>query len=447
MFLKDISHTPFNNQRATMGGHWNKNNKGGQQRYHKHRTDMVVPGTTGVLVSVDPASTGKAIRELKLLLESFKPDTAELDASAGHKKVENGNADEATYANAGLGSLASMLAAELDSYRRPVQPDAVVATVTSEGAAQGEGENGEKKDGPKKPKRQFRQEWFSNLETNCKGYVFMNIPKALRSQEETAAALEPEEEGENIEELPQDEVEEPATKVLRTETTEGSPSTLATSSATSVRLVTNANGYNTDPRFRVNHHVTEVVERLMTSLSANPRPVTRFSYRLVPVEASCNPTLPCILACAKELCDTLEVPEGRGLVRMGVVFNVKNNTTVQKEKNYMKAAVEASLPKSKFVVFGYWNTNWQKDQPDVAPKEKTTEDSSFETPAPTAQKFKIEVDAILHIFVAHSTCCMGLQRHVTATEGRRMYNLHDFGAGTLALGDITGTQSGRFTDE
>ena len=445
----------------TMGG-WGKNGGGGkggggnQQRYHKGRTDMVVPGVTGVLVSCDPMATGKAIRELKLLFEPFKPlaaverereeAAAAAAAAASSSAVAAEPSSAAAPSSSGAFSLAAMLAEELDSFRRPDRPDMVVANMTglpptseAEGGGEGGthqgrhggGPNNNNKGGERRPARRFRDEWFSTLETNCKGYVFVNIPKdgAAKEAEEKAEAAEAAEKAK----AEVEETAEPAAKLARTEAEGATADEVASASTTAVVAAptasANEKGYNSDGRFRINKYVTEVSEALMASLAANPRPVTRFSFRLIPVEASCNPTLPCIVACAKELADTIAVPEGRSLVRIGVVFNVKNNTTIQKEKNYIKAAVEAALPKNRFAVFGYWNTNWQQAQAAVGAGEGG------------GGKFLIEVDALLHVFVAHSTCCMGVQRRMTVADGRRMYNLHDFGVGSLALGDMAGARA------
>lgn len=308
--------------------------------YSNSRLHQLRPSCTGLLVSVDPHQVGKAIRELKLLLEPYVARLLlDVHYSENHVPSEENNQK----------SLSSQLELELDNLR----------------TRQAHSTTG----------------WLKVLESNCKGYVFLNIPR--------------------LEELDEAEIDCVVPTAKRQRDNGSQPyveKTLLVEGETFVQSSTHTDVHSST---RMNNCVEKLLGMLFDDLVAHPRPVVRFSYRIIPVEISCNPTKVCILHAVQRVTERLHPPPGRGAVTIIVQLTIKNNTGVEKEKVHLRSCIESSLPVNRFVALPY-------------------------------AKHGIHLDAVLHVFVAHSTCCVGVQCDFSK---RKEYNLHNFAINTLHLSD------------
>ena len=456
---------------------------------------MVTLGVSGLLLTVDPASSKRAVKELQILLEPYKEkieilemnsdEECEEDEESSQEEQEQEVLPPVGYGTDTSSSLAAELAAELDGFRgqgrggdesggekRIQMYDDEGNFIMPTDEDDKNNHNKKKHTGPRKEKRDWRSEWFSSLETNCKGHIFINIPRkktkediakeeAKRALKElidkqfsdaaaTAAAAggdvaaigskRPREEGggddndnDHAEGGSEDGEEEeggvldltallgggsaaPATTAeTPTATTEGATTTTTvaedgTTTTTEVTTTTAVSKPVPHQMVAPNLRVPALVDLLLDNLSADPRPVCRFAYRMYPVWSTCYPTTATILACCKELATTIEIPEGQSAAKVGIHLAIKNNTAVDKEKNYLRAAIESTLVGTRKCIV---------------------------LPRFSGSNMTIEVDCVMTIMVMHSICCVGIQTKYHSKYGRRGYNLHSFSKGSMNLADST----------
>lgn len=392
------------------------------QRFHRGRAGRIVsPGVAGFLATVDPHQAGKAVRELQLLLSQFEglvpPDylrshtsksttapSEESGTTADRKRPrddpeegsESGSGSEeenddrrpqlqqVNRNNGGGGgsSLSDLLALELAGVSAPPKGGEHHRRVADSDSSRGHQSS----------------QWFRSLETNCKGYVFLNAPFAPKEEEEEEGTVEVEGQGT----VSQDrETAGVNPDIDSNSKEEGATTASATTTASSAVLPVAVAA-------AVHPYVSVVAEGLLEDLVANPRPAVRFTHRLIPVVASCCPTAPSITATVTaifretSILESLDATQGkRFLIKVGVSLAIKNNTTAEKQKKALRDALENSIPKNRCVVL------------------------------PAGRK-DIVVDMVVVAVVLHSTCCIGLQR---APNTRHDYNLHSFGKGLLTLDD------------
>ena len=459
-----------------------------QPRFHRNKQGgMVTLGVSGLLLTVDPGSSNRAVKELQILLEPYREKLEVIELGEGGSDTDNsesGSEDEGgeerpsatPQAVAPTSSLAAELAAELDGFRnshaaadkagaRRVQlydeDGNFVAPADDDDQKNGKGNhannnkggNNNGTQGPRKPKRDWRSEWFSSLETNCKGHIFINIPRKRTKEDiargEAESALKqllesveappatatvaamigekrPREEGEEVNPdcdgggvldltallsggVPA--TAEVAQEAKETSVAAGEGNTVARGDD---EAASTATAKRAPPISPPNMRVSMIVDLLMDNLAADPRPVCRFAYRMFPVWSTCYPTTASITALCKTIAETaIEIPEGQSAAKVGIHLAVKNNTTVDKDKAYLKAAIESTLVGTrKCIVMPRYSGN-----------------------------MTVEVDCVVTVLVMHSICCVGVQTHYHTKFGRRGYNLHAFSKGAMNFGDSTGGAS------
>lgn len=416
-------------------------------RYHKHRQGkMLLPHNqlSGLFFTVNPRQEPRAQREAQLYLSTLTRDleaaheafalssnTAPAVGDGESVAIDNGSSEDAAAVPAPppavvpSASLSSLLAAELAACgtqdqrgnryniakRSRVESDA-------EGSDREDSDSDadDRKDGqpPARKRRdapQRRREWFAPLETGCKGYLFLNVP--IINAKVTCPTCHV-----------------PASNTAASQSEGEASSTVPATS-------TVADGDNATPSSAMAPHtivlnplVSRITERIFDDLDANPRPIFRNCFRLMPAELTCCPTLPEMQAALRELlalhfspatttgtvvsaADAVDftqpislpswgsVQQRRSMHTIALQLTVKNNTNVEQKKASILSALTAAIPANRFIVVG---------QP--------------------SSKTKCIVEATLCIFVAHATCVMGLQRRVTE---RRGFNLHAVGEEAFVL--------------
>jgi hypothetical protein len=358
-----------------MGGRGRGGSSGGQ-RFHKgHVGRMVVPGVSGFLFSVDPQSSNKAERELGLLFAPFAP--VETTACSAGRETPRRHGEEQEQG----GSIANALLRELEEAKQ-----CRVAT-----GAVGDSEKASI------PKQKRTERWFTVLDTNCKGYVFLNVPQ----EAEKGDTGDHSSDDGDADERP-----------LKSRRTEDPPAEHADEDASSAELggacattgqvdgAKREGGQTSrERRFPLNWRVADVSERLFEDLCKNPRPVVRFSHRCYPVLTTCYPTVACLTHVVKDIADCLELPANRSAVKLGLIVTVRNNSKVDAEKLQLRAALEKSLPMNRFLVL------------------------------PTGRP-ELSLDAVIFVFVLQSTACVGV---CTDYSQRYEYNLHAASQASLVL--------------
>jgi hypothetical protein len=325
------------------------------QRFHSGKQHaLVAPGVTGLVFTVDPNQVGKAIREMQLYLDRFQTifdDEAQEMSDSGDDNNDS-DQDQSTVTvdapDVPTSSISSLLAAELAQFRK----------------GDHSGEDGKPVARPPRVKK--NQVMFSILETHCKGYLFVNVPYSP-----AAAVMNDRSELNSNHKRPREDDDAP----LAPSGTEVSTS-------------------STSRSFRVNDRVTKLVDALFKELEDHPtRPVSRFTYRMFPCSISCCPVSSSMTGAIKELASRIPPIPGRSAIKVGLHFNIKNNSNVEKEKNALRSELERCLPQSRFLML------------------------------PCGRK-GIELDGVFQVNVLHSTCCVG---YAPAYSIRKDYNIHDFG--------------------
>ena len=352
----------------------------GQQRYHKnHVGRMVVPGVSGFLFSVDPQSSNKAERELSLLLHPFAPP---VEPAHGEKcQAQVGDAAE----TAVIG-VAEQLRREIDAAKaQSGMPQAV-----HENCQKGEADSKKSERAPR-PKR--TDHWFTVLETNCKGYVFLNIPKPKAGDDDDDKAGD-DDDDDGVDDCAEG-AETPPSKKSRKE---GNEEPVEGPAAVSGAPVPPPPVHE---RFPPNWRVSDIAEKLFEDLSRNPRPVVRYSHRFYPVLTTCYPTIACLTGVVRELGSCLQLPPNRSAIKLGLLLTIRNNSKVDAEKMQLRSALEKCLPLNKFIVL------------------------------PTGRS-DIKLDAVIFVFVLQSTACVGV---CLDFSDRKEYNLHAVSQAALSLSD------------
>lgn len=431
-------------------------------RFHKHRQGkMLLPHNqlSGLFFTVNPRQESRAQREAQLYLSTLTRDleagqdafaratsgTAATEGTRDGVALSDGAESAAPTAPTASASLSSLLAAELaacstqdqrgNRYNAGKRPRSInedddddASGVVAEGDSDADEGDGDNNGGAARKRRdapQRRSEWFAPLETGCKGYLFLNVPAvnvkvtcptchAGSSVPQGTAAMESG--------VP-DDAQVPA-----------------------VEGQTASNPSGVVPHTIVfNPLVSRITERIFDDLDANPRPIFRNCFRLMPAELTCCPTLPEMQTALRELLSLHFAPATtsgdavsagdpvdfhqpiplpswgpdqprRSMHTVALQLTVKNNTNVEKKKASILSALTAAIPANRFIVVG---------QP--------------------SSKTKCVVEATVCIFVAHATCVMGLQRRVTE---RRGFNLHAVGEDAFVLSNsVTGATSARMDEE
>ncbi|KAK7194668.1 hypothetical protein NESM_000385700 [Novymonas esmeraldas] len=403
-------------------------------RYHKHRQGkMLLPNAhlAGLFFTVNPRQEPRAKREAQLYLSTLTRDLEAAHELFLKKSSATPSGDVEDAADGGGGSsehvgdatpqpsasLSSLLAAELAAYsaqdtrgnrfsaaKRSRTEDGDGDSDTSdEGSQTGDDDDDGDTSGPRRRRReapQRRGEWFAPLETGCKGYLFLNVP--------TVNAL----------------------VTCPTCHAPSSPAADADGAAAGTPL--GSEGATSTPAphaIVVNPLVTRITERIFNDLAANPRPIFRNCFRLLPAELTCCPTLPEMQAAlrgllglhfAAELGDSTVAADDevdfarriplpawggdrprRSMHTIALQLTVKNNTNVEQKKSAIASALTAAVPANRFIVV-----------------------------AQPSHKSKCTVEAVVCIFVAHATCIMGVQRRATERHG---FNLHAVGEDAFVL--------------
>lgn len=344
-----------------MGQNWKK----GGQRYKAGRVgSMVSPGSTGFLFTIDPFQVGKSIKETQALLDVHSKDLVP-------PQKESIVVEETEALKPKDGALSSLLMEELAEVRKPENVE----------------NGGERKKKPFVPRKGVRP-----LETNCKGYTFFAIPSAASNVIEEARDDEHQDE-----ELEQDGTEnndpdELDTKKKRSES--NTEDCIAANDAQKSK--DDAEDVSVDT-FRPNTNVTKVANRIWDDLLAAPKPVVRFTHRMMPVQISCFPTKKFIVPACKCLCNSLKIPEGRSAIKLGITLKVRNNSNVDKEQANIRRAIEAALPMNRFLILN--------------------------------NSSSVQLDAMLNVFVMHSTACIGIAERFSEC---REFNLHEISKEALS---------------
>lgn len=392
-------------------------------RFHKHRQGkMLLPHNqlSGLFFTVNPRQEPRAQREAQLYLSSLTRDL-----EAAHEAFVGGTSgrtprderssaeDSVTAPLAPSASLSSLLAAELaacsaqdqrgnryNAGKRPREESGVSQSDSDSDHGCEDADDGNGKDQAttheQRDTKQRRGEWFAPLETGCKGYLFLNVPVVnakvtcpmCHAGSNTAAAAA------------DDGAVAPHTIVL-------------------------------------NPLVSRITERIFDDLEANPRPIFRNCFRLMPAELTCCPTLPEMQTALRELLarhfssatttpptvaaeDAVDFSQPiplpswrvdtprRSMHTIALQLTVRNNSNVEQKRASTVTALTAAVPANRFIVVA---------------------SSSFKT--------KCVVEATVCIFVAHATCVMGLQRRVTE---RRCFNLHAVGEDAFVLSNAVQSQ-------
>ncbi|KPI83011.1 hypothetical protein ABL78_7967 [Leptomonas seymouri] len=404
-------------------------------RFHKHRQGkMLLPHNqlSGLFFTVNPRQESRAQREAQLYLSSLTRDLeaaqeAFASTTDGQAAVEgcdstlgSGGAEGAVRATASA-PLSSLLAAELaacsahdqrgNCYNSAKRPRAE----TDSGSDDDDDEHGSSPTRRRRDAPQRRSEWFAPLETGCKGYLFLNVPIVnvkVTCPTCHAGSMTP-------------------TPV--NDANGGAPS-LESEVVNDVSSAPEGRGGNSGvfvPHTIVlNPLVSHITERIFNDLDANPRPIFRNCFRLMPAELTCCPTLPEMQTALRELLalhfspsttsppavsadDAVDFTQPiplpswgadqlrRSMHTIALQFTVKNNTNVEQKKASIVSALTAAIPANRFIVV-----------------------------AQPSSKTKCVVEATVCIFVAHATCVMGLQRRVAE---RRGFNLHAIGEDAFTL--------------
>ncbi|KPA85960.1 hypothetical protein ABB37_00256 [Leptomonas pyrrhocoris] len=416
-------------------------------RFHKHRQGkMLLPHNqlSGLFFTVNPRQESRAQREAQLYLSSLTPDLeaaqeaftcstdGQIAAKCGDSAPFSSSGEDAVV-EAPSASLSSLLAAELaacstqdqrgnryNSAKRPRTESDAVGSNRGDADAHADDDDDESGNPSAHKQRQApqrRSEWFAPLETGCKGYLFLNVPIVNAKVTcptchagTNASALEGDENGG----VPSSE----------NEVAGGAPS------ATAGNGGCKDSGAMAPHTIVVNPLVSRITERIFEDLAANPRPIFRNCFRLMPAELTCCPTPPEMQTALRKLLDLhfspatasqpvvsaedavdfhqpiplpawgAEQPR-RSMHTIALQFTVKNNTNVEQKKASLVSELAAAIPANRFIVVAH-------------PSSKT----------------KCVVEATVCIFVAHATCVMGLQRRVTE---RRGFNLHAVGEEAFVL--------------
>lgn len=348
--------------------------KRGQRFHHRRVGSLVSPGVSGLLLTVDPNQTGKSIREVQLYLDRFRDllDDTPADCHSAVQTVKNGDS----------GSIASLLAAELAEFRTD-NGKGQYGAVDSNGNEEGSADAAQMS----RKRAEKRSKLFSVLETNCKGYIFINVPFV----EDCCEDEEVESDDENVEDCGS------ASSHKRPREDTGDASTETHSSSADNQLADNVIALADVPRRRMFHpnpKVAALVERMFDELAAHPdRPIVRFTYRMFPVNVTCYPVITSILPTLRDVLMGVAPIPGRSVVKVGLVLTIKNNTKVEAAKQKLRSDIEASVPQNKFLLLPLGHRG-------------------------------VTLDGVLSIVVMHSTCCIGYAPQYTE---RKSYNLHDFG--------------------
>lgn len=404
-------------------------------RFHKHRLGkMLLPHNhlAGLFFTVNPNQESRAQREAQLYLSTL---TTDLEAAheaflASSRASPTDGEGQDTPAGAGgneavdtvpaqpqpSASLSSLLAAELaacsaqdargnrfNTAKRPRAGEDGVRDADGENGSE-EGNNDE--DGSRHPRRdapQRRSEWFAPLETGCKGYLFLNVPTV--NPKVTCSTCHA----------------APGFTAGATESGSDEKAAPTTGAADAMPPHT----------IVVNPLVSRITERIFNDLAANPRPIFRNCFRLMPAELTCCPTLPEMQAALRHLlalhfgaaafddaaaaaddhvdfAQPIPLPlwgatgqPRRSMHTVALQLTVKNNTNVEQKKSAIASALSAAIPANRFIVV-----------------------------AQPSSKTKCTVEATVCVFVAHATCAMGVQRRITERHG---FNLHAVGEDAFVL--------------
>ncbi|KAG5466670.1 hypothetical protein LSCM1_00839 [Leishmania martiniquensis] len=394
-------------------------------RFHKHRQgQMLLPHNqlAGLFFTVNPQQERRAQREAQLYLSTL---TSDLEAA--HEAFVQSN--DTTSGSTGSGqvdatvpqpsaSLSSLLAAELaacvkqeaygNRFNGAKRPRVEGEVANGDSPADGDAESTPGRR-PLQSTTQRRTEWFAPLETGCKGYLFLNVPTVNAMVTCPTCHAAP----------------NPATEAV------GATAPPGTGDAA---LLTEADALPPHTII-VNPLVSRITERIFEDLAANPRPIFRSCFRLMPAELTCCPTLPEMQTALRKLLalhfadDTVDstvaadsrvnfarrIPlpswgdsqPRRSMHTIALQLSVKNNTNVEQKKSAIAPALISAIPANRFIVV-----------------------------AQPSHKTKWTVEATICIFVAHATCVMGVQRRVTERHG---FNLHAAGEGTLVLSNAIRT--------
>ncbi|CAG9582437.1 conserved hypothetical protein [Leishmania major strain Friedlin] len=396
-------------------------------RFHKHRQGkMLLPHNhlAGLFFTVNPRQEPRAQREAQLYLSTL---TSDLEAA--HEAFIKSSHTTSSSANDAAGrssndqvdatvpppsaSLSSLLAAELaacsthdangnrfNTTKRPrSEDDEADEDSPADNGADSEPGSRRRRDTPHR-----RSEWFAPLETGCKGYLFLNVPTVNAT------------------------VTCPTCHAVSNLATKAEGVTAAPGAGGAAPSTTEADALPPHT-IVVNPLVSRITERMFEDLAANPRPIFRNCFRLMPAELTCCPTLPEMQAAlrkllslhfAAEMADSTVAADDRvdfaqriplpswgadrprrSMHTIALQLTVKNNTSVERKKGAMASALTAAIPANRFIVV-----------------------------AQPSHKTKCTVEATVCIFVAHATCVMGVQRRVTE---RHSFNLHAVGEEAFVL--------------
>ncbi|KAG5467200.1 hypothetical protein CUR178_00841 [Leishmania enriettii] len=396
-------------------------------RFHKHRQgQMLLPHNhlAGLFLTVNPQQERRAQREAQLYLSTL---TSDLEAAheafvRSNYATLSGTGDAARGTSSGQvgatvpqpsASLSSLLAAELvacskqeangNRFNGAKRPRAEDDVVNEDSPADDDADSAPGRS-HRRDTTQRRSEWFAPLETGCKGYLFLNVP--------TVNAM----------------VTCPTCHAARNLATETEDATEASRAGDAEPLTTEADALPPHT-IVVNPLVSRITERIFDDLAANPRPIFRSCFRLMPAELTCCPTLPEMQTALRNLlalhfaadmvnsivagddrvdfAQRIPLPSWgadrprRSMHTIALQLTVKNNTNVEQKKSAIAAALMAAIPANRFIVV---------TQP--------------------LQKTKCAVEATVCVFVAHATCVMGVQRRFTERHG---FNLHAVGEDAFVL--------------
>lgn len=423
-------------------------------RFHKHRQGkMLLPHKelSGLFLTINPRQEARAQREAQLYFSSLTRDLEAardvfeagnnypIDAVAPHEKeplghdTTTGSSSDAPH---GLTAVSSLLAAELAAASGTASNGCSYAGVAAplkrsrrEGQHEGDGkgilseDNDSDSADPESSKHQNERrrgqgsrhgDWFAPLETGCKGYLFLNVPTVNPKVTCTLCHAAPANITATAAVVP-DVSESPSAELEKGESNDTIDGDLPSAKATAMPPHT----------IVINPLISRITERIFDDLAANPRPIFRNCFRLMPAELTCCPTLPEMQAALRQLLavhfpkptatpveairfdEAISYPTWgsdiaqRSMHTISLQFLVKNNSNVEQKKASIAAALQAAIPANRFIVVS---------QPSL--------------------KTKCVVEATLCIFVAHATCVMGVQRRVTE---RRGFNLHAVGGDAFVL--------------
>ncbi|CCW71917.1 unnamed protein product [Phytomonas sp. Hart1] len=423
-----------------------------QQRFHKGRQSRIlVPhdGQAGILFTINPMQGLRARREAQNYLTSL---TADLQASShgtprGGITAEKNESEEENVRPEGevgepqrAGTTSSLLAMELSAAvsRGPGKKRPREGPGSEKGGLVGE----EVASAPR---------WFHELETSCKGYLLLRVPTL--APEKTCVLCHASKT--HLQELPPGTAGAPEDANPQEPSEEKAPEKSGDMQSDKDGEPMLNRGTLPAHTIVINPLVSHLVERIFRDLHENPRPIFKHSFRMIPVELTCCPTLPEMQAALRKLIEVHFPPNNQASIanaheslseiaftrvldvapakkwpmtsakdeerthcadnenrsnvmhKVGFRLIIKNNSNVEAKKMLYLSELHAAFPANRFIVFPPSHIDQKRENVN-----------------------KPHLEAVVCVMILHATCIMGVQ---PLFFERDAYNMHDISEKTLVL--------------